>query len=234
MTANPKLQGSNIVDAIPQTGECPNRCSECFYNGGRFYRSLDVALFPTDGEAITKIVRVNTGNDSNNQRRLVISSTEQYPNKFYNTAIPRLDFPAPVVLTINPQHNEQAHFIDPIPVNLMFVRVRVGMWDLEIAKKAFEHYGKHHTPVVMTFMRYYDGTLVPPDYEKDYEWKKHILNSYWCPKPEAIVHFMENFKGTGARLCGAPWSSFCVDCGNCETLYWRCKKRMADAAKNDD
>ena len=31
MSTNPKLVGSNIIDCIPQTGECPLKCTECFY-----------------------------------------------------------------------------------------------------------------------------------------------------------------------------------------------------------
>ena len=27
--ANPKLAGSGLVDCIPQTGQCPNKCLEC-------------------------------------------------------------------------------------------------------------------------------------------------------------------------------------------------------------
>ena len=224
---NPKLVGSNIIDAIPQTGECPNHCSECFYNSGRFYRTLDEPLLPAPSETLGKIVRVNSGNDSNNHRQLVVQSTDHYQYKFYNTAIPRLDFPGPVVLTINPQHNKDAAFVDP-PRNLMFVRVRVGTWDTEIAKKAVGHYINHHTPVVMTFMRYYNAELIPESHKANYEWKQHILNPYWCPKTEAVIQFMEQFKATGVRLCGTPWSSLCVDCGNCEALYWRCVRRMEE------
>jgi hypothetical protein len=54
---NPKLQGSNIIDAIPQTGSCPMTCPECFFNGGRFCRTLDESLLPTLEEVGDKIVR---------------------------------------------------------------------------------------------------------------------------------------------------------------------------------
>ena len=174
MNGNPKLVGSNIVDCIPQTGECPNHCSECFYNGGRFFRTLDKPMFPTAKECEGKIVRVNSGNDSNNRREMVIAATDCYPHRFFNTAVPRLDFPAPVVLTINPQHNDVGAFVEP-PPNL---------------------------------------------------WKQHITNAYFLPKTEAILRFMAQFKGTGVRMCGTPWSSLCVDCGNCENFYWRTMRRM--------
>lgn len=227
MSGNPKLVGSNIVDCIPQTGECPNHCSECFYNGGRFFRTLDEPLFPTEEEVKGKIVRVNTGNDSNNNRKLVVESTEKYVYRFFNTAIPKLDFPAPVVLTINPQYNDKAVFVDPVPLNLMFVRVRVGIWDTGIAREAVEHYVKRGVPVVFTFMRYYDRALIPAGARESYEWRQHITNAYLCPKSEAIVQFMRYFGGTGARMCGMPWSSYCVDCGHCEEFYWRTLRRIS-------
>jgi len=49
MAINPKLIGSNIIDCIPHTGECPNKYGQefgedCFYNGGRFYRTLDETI----------------------------------------------------------------------------------------------------------------------------------------------------------------------------------------------
>ncbi|MDP1629711.1 MAG: hypothetical protein Q8L57_03770, partial [bacterium] len=62
--------------------------------------------------------------------------------------------------------------------------------------------------------------------KEDYEKNKHILNEYWCLKPEAIHRVLERYKGTGVRMCGTPVSSFCVDCRNCEFLYWECLRRM--------
>lgn len=229
MTTNPKLAGSNVIDCIPQVGECPNHCSECFYNGGRFYRTLDEPLLPTLDEAKGKIVRVNSGNDSNNKRGLVIRATEKYMDKFYNTCIPNLDFPGPVVLTINPQASDQMTLLDVPPANLMFVRVRVGLWDHEIAKKAVEWYGPKGVPVLMTFMRYYNGDLIPKEYKDEYEWKKHIQNSYYLPQPAMIVAFMARLAGTGARMCGTPWSAYCADCGHCEEFYNATWRRMSHA-----
>ena len=118
---NPKLEGSGIIEAIPQTGECPIGCDECFYNGKRFYRSLDTPLLPSLQEAQGNIVRVNSGHDSNVQRGLVIKSTEQYLDKFYNTSIANFDFPGPVVFTANGRKPILAkRGLD----NLMFVRAR--------------------------------------------------------------------------------------------------------------
>lgn len=225
MEENPKLHGSCIIDAIPQVGECPNHCSECFYNGGRFYRTLDTPLLPSPEDVGLRIVRVNSGNDSNNQREDVIRSTAQYRHKFYNTAVPNFDFPGPVVLTINPQHDKKPHLVSA-PPNLMFVRVRAGMWDKTVVADALDHYRPQGVPVVVTFMRYYNADLIPLAYKKDYVWKKHILNDYCCATTTATLEFMKAFAGTGVRMCGTPYSSLCVDCGHCEDFYWHTIRRM--------
>ena len=102
---NPKTRGSGIVCVIPQTGHCPNECEDCFFQSGRSYlEPLDTNLpnmIPPE-DVGDRIVRVNDGNDSNVNHSLVIESTKCYKHKFYNTAIPQLDFDAPVVLTVNP------------------------------------------------------------------------------------------------------------------------------------
>jgi len=219
---NPKLVGSSIVDCIPQTGECPLKCGEengesCFYNGGRFYRTLDEPLFPTAEEAKEKIVRVNSGHDSNIDREYVISSTEKYKHKFYNTSIPKFDFPAPVVFTCN---SRSLLLINPIE-NVMFIRVRTSMWNLDDVDKAVDCYLKQQkVPVVLTFMRYYKEESVKEEFKQFYVKKQHILNTYWCLNTEGHLSVLERYKGTGVRMCGTPVSSFCADCRNCEMLYW--------------
>lgn len=34
---NPKTKGSGIIACIPQTGVCPNKCEDCFFQSGRSY-----------------------------------------------------------------------------------------------------------------------------------------------------------------------------------------------------
>lgn len=236
---NPKLKGSNIVDCIPQTGECPHRCPECFYNGGRFYRTLDEPLLPSVEEVGDRIVRVNCGNDSNNQRELVLRETAKYRHKFYNTSVPKLDFPAPVVLTVNPQHEEcvdsrlrisRVTLLDP-PPNLMFVRVRAGLWQKDMVREVAQHYLPRSVPVVITFMRYYQNYGIPEEWKRRYEYRPHITNSYYLPAPEHLMDFMSDLKGTGVRVCSRPWSSLCIDCGQCEEFFWRTMRRMAAAVQ---
>lgn len=229
---NPKLEGSNIIDAIPQVGECPIKCEECFYNSGRFFRPLDTPLMPTLEEAEGKVVRVNSGHDSNLQRNLVISSTSHFKHKFYNTSIAKFDFPGPVVFTCN---GHRLILVKNPPPNLMFVRFRVSTANLEDADKAVNHYWiGHGIPVVMTFMRYYDKNRVPD--ESAYEFRKSVLNTYWMPKLTTVVEIMSRWsKGEpsirGVRMCSTPYSSFCGDCRNCEFLYWDCLRRMEKQEK---
>ncbi len=219
MTENPKLKGSNIIDAIPQTGECPLGCAECFYNGGRFYRTQDKPLLPIIEEAANKIVRVNSGDDSNINRQAVIKATVQYPHKFYNTSLPNFDFPAPVVFTCN---GRSLILVKKGLENLMFVRVRTSIFDLDTVDKAVQHYAvKHKIPVVLTFMRYYSEESIPKEYRQYFEHKQHVLNSYYCHTIEAHLQVLTRYKGLGVRMCGTPVSSFCVDCRNCELLYWQ-------------
>jgi hypothetical protein len=217
MTENPKLKNSNIIDCIPQTKECPLNCAECFYNGGRFYRTIDEPLMPTVEQAKGKIVRVNSGNDSNIHRKQVIEQTKQYPQKFYNTSLPNFDFPAPVVFTCN-GHN--LILAEKGLENIMYVRVRATIFDLSTIDKAIRHYQiKHKIPVVLTFMHYYHQDLIPEEYRHYFTYKKHVINEYWCHSTEAILAVMARYKSLGVRMCGTPSSSLCVDCRNCELLY---------------
>lgn len=217
MSTNPKLQGSNIVDAIPQVGECPCKCPECFYNGGRFYRTTSEPLLPTLEEAQGKIVRVNSGMDSNIDRPLVIASTMVYPDKFYNTSLPNFNFPAPVVFTCN---GRSLILAEKGLENVMFVRIRTSIFNLEEVDRAVQYYLiNKKIPVVLTFMRYYCEESIPKEYRKFFEFKKHVLNSYYCHTLAAMLTILERYKGYGVRMCGTPTSSLCVDCRNCELLY---------------
>ena len=136
MKRNPKQADSNLFDCIPQVGPCPIGCNQCFYNRpGAFYVPSTSRTFPRLEEVGDGIVRVNCGNDSNNQREHVIASTAQYPRRFFNTSIPRFDFPGPVVLTANPKEEDEAKYAYPLrdgdgwkaPAdNIMFVRLRTS------------------------------------------------------------------------------------------------------------
>lgn len=218
VTKNPKLEGSRIVDCIPQTGECPIGCAECFYNGGRFYRTLDNPLIPTPAETKGYIVRVNSGHDSNIDRDNAIKAAMEYDDYFFNTSMPKFDFPGPVVFTCN---GKKPLFVD-CPDDVMFVRLRTNTWDLAEQDELVAHYTKQGKAVVLTFMRYYSEDSVTN--LTDYIYGKSILNEYWKIKPEAWLRILERYEKMNVRTCGSPVSSYCVNCRNCELFYYENKR----------
>jgi hypothetical protein len=230
---NPKTKGSGIICAIPQEGECQNYCQDCFFQSGRSYlEPLEENLpnMPPVELARKSIVRVNDGNDSNLQKNLVLEATRHYPDKFFNTAIPNLDFPGPVVLTVNPgeKTDKDAYLFDPIPVNLMFIRVRTNTWNLNVVNYVVDHYTSRDLPVVLTFMAYYTSKL-PASHQEFYEFRKRTLNSYWCINgnkwDEIVGKYKENVL---VHTCGTPESTSCKDCGNCRREYFATIQRMKE------
>jgi hypothetical protein len=228
---NPKTKGSGIIAGIPQTGECPNGCADCFFQSGRSYlHPLEDHLpnMPTLEMAKGRVVRINDGNDSNNKREYVEMMSNKYEDKFFNTAIPTdLDkFSAPVVLTVNPgEMTDYSWYRVSNFNNLMFVRFRTNMWNLDILDEVIHFYANenYNVPVVLTFMAYYTET-VPEEFKKYYEWKKRTLNSYWCLKQEEInklvIKYLDN---PLVGFCGRVHA--CKDCGNCLKYYYAAKER---------
>ena len=226
---NPKQEGSNVWDCIPQVGPCPNNCNQCFYNRPEaFYVPIDTPLIPTPAEVGNGIVRMNCGHDSNIQRDLVIETAKQYNHFFFNTSIPDFDFPGPVVLTANP--DEEKSYVSPWNVlsktnNLMFVRLRVSSSNLDLIRAAVRDWASVDIPVVLTFMAYYEDDKVPD--KENYEWKVRHINSYYCPKESFIMdtlHKMKQIAGRNVTVCGR----WCRDCRNCEMYYWRTLKHLQE------
>lgn len=235
---NPKTKGSGILCAIPQKGTCPNNCKDCFFQSGRSYlEPLDQNLPNMPDLSITKnkVVRINDGNDSNVNQELVIESSKLYEMKFYNTAIPRdLDkFDAPVVLTINPMGMTDKNWykLDIIPKNLMFVRARTNMWNLEkVVDRAVKYYTENNVPVILTFLAYYNEEI-PKEYSDWYEFKKRTLNSYFVIKPEGWEKIMNQYKMNNlVYSCGQKFSGTvsCKECGNCLREHFATVERMND------
>jgi len=179
------------------------------------------------------VVRVNDGNDSNVQRELVVNAVRCYPRRFYNTAIPKdlAGFDAPVVLTVNPGSMTEVDFhkVDPIPPNLMFVRVRVCTWNLGLVDAAVAYYTKRDVPVILTFMAYFHKTI--PEAEKgNYTFRKRTLNPYWAITTRAWEGVMARYKYN--RLvysCGKEGEhggGGCRYCGNCLREYFATVVRM--------
>ena len=233
---NPKTKDSGIITCIPQKGSCPNKCEDCFFQSGRSYlEPLEKNLphIPTKQIAKGRIVRMNDGNDSNYQRELVEKIAQQYDDYFFNTAIPRnLElFSAPVVLTVNPGKRTDISFykLNPIPKNLMFVRVRANTWNVNIVDAVVRYYTLVDIPVVITFMAYYKETI-PEKFKEYYIWKKRTLNSYWVITQLAIDNIMSNFKDNPlVYTCGVKGQHACKFCGNCIREYYNTIERL----KND-
>ena len=245
---NPKMEGSGMLACIPQQGRCPNNCKHCFFQGhGRSYlKPIEEKTpnMPTRKQAEGRVIRVNDGNDSNFQREYVIAATKHYPMKFYNTAIPFNigNFDAPVVLTINPGEmtDKDWHKLDRIQKNLMFVRIRTNMWNMnEVVIPAVKYYTDREVPVVLTFMAYYqEGDKIPDDvkitqfFYKDetsprdaYVFRKRTLNSYWAITTIAWEFIMEKFKYNHwlyscSKIEGELGTYKCHRCGNCLREYF--------------
>ncbi len=238
MKRNPKQADSNLYDCIPQIGPCPIGCNQCFYNRpGAFYVPIDQPHFPSLEEVGDGIVRVNCGNDSNNQREHVIASTAHYPRRYFNTSVPKFDFPGPMVLTANPREEVPAYqpiFLwDGPPANLMFVRLRVSSTNLHHIAEAVKRWAGQDVPVVLTFMAYYDAEpQVPPEVSAAvggpcYEWRVRHINSYFCPTADFVRHVMRRYRGNRlVSYCGSLEGSYCRLCRNCETHYWQAVKRL--------
>lgn len=231
---NPKTKGSGVICGIPQTGTCPVRCADCFFQSGRSYlEPLDKNLpnLPSPELARGKVVRLNDGNDSNNQRELVMAAATAYEHAFFNTSIPRdlEGFGRPVVLTVNPggMTDQRAHLLDSVPANLMFVRFRTNTWNLALADQVVAHYTGRRVPVVLTFMAYYTESI-PADHEADYTFRRRTMNSYWVITPAAWDRVLVRYAGNAwVYPCGKDASTFsCARCGNCLREYFAAAARL--------
>jgi len=145
--------------------------------------------------------------------------------RFYNTAIPRLDFDAPVVLTLNPgkMTDKDFHRVKKVPPNLMFVRFRTNTWNIELLIRAREYYMA--VPFCLTFMAYYqEADSIPADHRDNYEFRKRILNSYWCIKSLAKETVMRLFRDD--PLAWADHDKGCRYCGMCLREYFATMERL--------
>lgn len=237
---NPKTKGSGIVCCIPQTGRCPMKCKDCFFQSGRSYlEPLDENLpnmpDPDWVEKCGYVVRVNDGNDSNNHRELVIESAKPYKRKFYNTSIPKNleEFDAPVILTVNPAQmtDTEAYLLDPIPKNLMFVRLRINTWNIKLVEDIIVHYCTRDIPVVLTFMAYYSEDEIPEKHRKNYILRKRTINPYYAITSAAWVRVMAKCRYNKwvcscGKIEGELGTTACRHCGNCLREYFAAMERI--------
>jgi len=233
---NPKTKGSGIVCAIPQTGLCPMKCKDCFFQSGRSYLEPLKDNLPNSPDNIDfQIVRINDGNDSNNKyEQIVKPRTRQYTHKFYNTSIPILNFDSPVVLTVNPggMTDIDFHKIKEPPKNLMFVRFRTNTWNVELQKECIEYYSTREVPIVLTFMAYFDDvSKIPQEHKVNYVFRKRTLNSYWAITTKAWHNIMDYYKNNKwvyscGKIEGELGDTHCRFCGNCLREYFATKERL--------
>ncbi|KKK43168.1 hypothetical protein LCGC14_3168830 [marine sediment metagenome] len=233
---NPKTKGSGILCCIPQTGTCPNECEDCFFQSGRSYlEPLEDNLpnIPQNNRQFN-VIRVNDGNDSNIGRNKVFKETSRFPMKFFNTSIPELDaFDDPVVLTINPSKMTDKSFHRIWAKNLMFVRFRANLWNLDLAKIAVQYYADREVPIIMTFMAYFKDA-VRASHISWYVYKKRTLNSYWVITTSAWRKFMATWEGspwekwvyTCGKIEGELGAHACRHCGNCLREYFATMERL--------
>jgi hypothetical protein len=236
---NPKTQGSGIVCAIPQKGRCPMGCADCFFQSGRSYLEPleeNTPNMPSLEQAAGRVVRVNDGNDSSNDRELVERETDKYRDRFFNTSDQRFlgMYPSPVVLTVNPGNMTDSIFFtlsEDVPKNLMFVRVRVNTWNLDLARRAIRWYAvQRKVPVVLTFMAYWGVSPTSDatwrDHQQFYEFRRRTLNEYWCIRVSKWREIMHDLGENRVYSCSGPGPSGCKHCGNCLREYYATKERM--------
>ncbi len=239
---NPKTAGSGILCAIPQTGACPNRCRDCFFQSGRSHLeplSENLPNLPPPEMAENRVVRVNDGNDSNVDIETVLRETGagRYPMRFYNTAIPKnLDrFDAPVVLTVNPGPLTDRDFHRTWAENLMFVRIRTNTWNLPLVEAAVSYYARHKVVSVLTFMAYYEtASAIPEGHRSNYVLRKRTLNRYHAITTAAWRRVMRRWEDTPeerwvyscGKIEGEGGTAACRHCGNCLREYFAAMEKM--------
>lgn len=232
---NPKQAGTCLFDCIPQEGKCPIGCNQCFFNRPDAFYTPTPSV-PTPEEVGDGIVRMNCGHDSNIQREKVIETALRYEHFFFNTSIPRFNFPGPVVLTANPKEEEPAWvpaFECQVPNNLMFVRLRVSATNLRLIDQAVRSWTLGSVPVVLTFMAYYDHEPEVNEEEvglpksECYQWKVRHINSYWCATPAFMRAVLQRYSlNRLVSMCGSIEVPYCRNCRNCESYYIQTTKRM--------
>ena len=177
---------------------------------------------------------MSDGNDSNVKRQEVIEASSLYNDVFFNTAIPKdlEKFPGPVVLTLNPGEmtDTDFHKVDPVPLNIMFFRIRTNTWNLPLVEEAIRYYGPVGVPIVLTFMAYHGESDIPDSHRFMYDYRQRTLNSYYAISSMAWNQVMEEFINVPlVYSCGREGVSkmnSCRNCGNCIREYYAAKERM--------
>ena len=228
---NPKQVGSMLYDCVPQHGPCPNACNQCYYNEC-FYAGHE-PLIPEPRDVAGGIVRMNSGHDSNLEKPLVLETAKLYKDVFFNTSIPKLNFPGPVVLTANPDEETDDYILPSSGQysNLMFIRLRLSATNVDTMLNVARIWTEVGVPVVLTLMRYRTLDDIPQGYYTSYENVLHIEHNWWVPTLDFWLTVTSRSDFQINRLiqtCGSYESSMCCDCGLCECYYRITKKRLLE------
>ncbi len=235
---NPKTKGSGIFCSIPQKGPCKVGCEDCFFESGRSYlepREENLPNVPSYSKTLNRVVRVNDGNDSSMELKEVLRRSSIYQHLFFNTIFKeKLDeFPAPVVLTLNPgpMTNENFHKINKkAGKNLMFVRFRVNTWNLDLLGKALKFYKDREFPVILTFMAYHKIDSIKEGHRENYISRTRTKNEYFAITTEAWRKIMAPYEGelliySCGKIEGEKGDTHCRYCGNCLREYFATRER---------
>lgn len=225
---NPKTKDSGIVCCIPQTGECPNRCRDCFYQSGRSYLeplSENLPNIPPKELTDGRVVRVNDGHDSAVDFRRVLEMTAPFQDKFYNTSIaegPDL-LKWATVLTVNPGDLTDYTFHKVDSPYLMMVRARANLWNTQVLENIVDFYAlKRSVAVIITWMNYTSTPAIPEAWRSFYGPLTHVQNEYLSVHPESRWLLDYLFTNPNVYECG----KLCKDCGNCIREYYKWKVRF--------
>ena len=227
---NPKTKGSGIICCIPQTGRCPNNCSDCFYQSGRSYlEPLEDNLpnIPPVEETYARVVRVNDGHDSSFDIERVLATTAQFKDKFYNTSSPFAPdkLQGPTVLTVNPGGMTDKDFHHCTSPFIMFVRARANLWNLQLIENIIDFYAlKRSMAVIITWMNYTTVQAIPEAWRAFYGPLTHVQNEYLSVRPENRWLLDYLFTNPNVYECG----KHCKDCGNCIREYYKWKVRYQE------
>lgn len=235
---NPKTKDSGIIGCIPQKGLCPNKCADCFFQSGRSYlEPLEKNLpnMPSQARAEDSIVRVNDGNDSMNDPKLVRRVTGGFAHKFYNSCDPKAlkefhEFP--VMLTVNPGGMTSFRWHKALEPNLMAVRVRTNTWNIElVVDEVVDFYAQAGIPTILTFMAYHKIFNIKQCHDQRYILRKRTENSYYAITTAAWDMIMSRYKynkyvHSCGKVEGELGDSHCRFCGNCLREYFATMERI--------
>lgn len=134
----------------------------------------------------------------------------------------------PSVLTVNASHLSDWAYVKltEIPKQLMYVRVIVNTWNLDLVHSVVHWYISKKVPVVLSFAKYEDYGSIPVFHQDDY----FLSDGKWIIKVSAWLLVMVRFnKDPRVYSCGqSGLSDKCSDCGHCIREYYNTIERLSN------